>query len=280
MSGIMALFFHGVVLSHYNAYNLSIVAHVASEQIFSTFATLTETIVYVYMGMGVFTGKFQNWDLSFSIVAFVACLIGRFFNIIPLSFLANFCRERSTKISAKMQVVLWFAGLRGAVAFALSENMPGPHKDVYASTSLTICIVTTVFCGGFTERMLTVFEMREHPTPVAYPEEEDSMLHLNSLSYKPPSPQRHETRLMERRRRITEGIKGVWYRFDDRFLKPHFGGEGILTTNREKLSSQRSNDQILFDGNSSNGAEILESSSSISSTGDFEMGKVNFDRYR
>ena len=39
LSGIMALFFHGIVLSLYNAYNLSIVAHVASEQIFSTFAT-------------------------------------------------------------------------------------------------------------------------------------------------------------------------------------------------------------------------------------------------
>jgi len=39
LSGIMALFFNGIVLSHYNAYNLSIVAHVATEQVFSTFAT-------------------------------------------------------------------------------------------------------------------------------------------------------------------------------------------------------------------------------------------------
>lgn len=39
LSGIMALFFNGVVLSHYNAYNLSIVAHLATEQVFSTFAT-------------------------------------------------------------------------------------------------------------------------------------------------------------------------------------------------------------------------------------------------
>ena len=39
MSGIMALFSQGVCLSHYNTYNLSLVAHVASEQIFSTFAT-------------------------------------------------------------------------------------------------------------------------------------------------------------------------------------------------------------------------------------------------
>jgi solute carrier family 9 (sodium/hydrogen exchanger), member 8 len=52
LSGIMAIFFQGVVLSHYNSYNLSPTAHVASEQIFSTFATITETIVFIYMGMG------------------------------------------------------------------------------------------------------------------------------------------------------------------------------------------------------------------------------------
>lgn len=75
------------------------------------------------MGMGVFTGGFQNWDLTFSIVAFVSCLIGRAINIFPLSFVANLCREKSNKITAKTQAVLWFAGLRGAIAFALSENM-------------------------------------------------------------------------------------------------------------------------------------------------------------
>lgn len=225
MSGIMALFFQGVVLSHYNAYNLSMVAHVASEQIFSTFATLTETIVFVYMGMGVFTGGFQNWDLTFSCVAFVSCFIGRAMNIFPLSFVANLCRRRSNKISAKTQVVLWFAGLRGAIAFALSENMPGPHKEVYATATLTICIITTVFCGGFTERMLTVFEMREESTPSLAFDTDDDDLDLNSLTYKPPVPQRRESRLMRRKRRLTEGIKGVWYRFDEEFLKIHFGGE-------------------------------------------------------
>ena len=93
--------------------------------------SLTETIVFVYMGMGVFTGGFQNWDLSLSIVAFVACLIGRAVNIFPLSFAANFCRDRSNRITGKMQVVLWFAGLRGAIAFALSENMVSTIRYIY-----------------------------------------------------------------------------------------------------------------------------------------------------
>ena len=227
LSGIMALFFQGVVLSHYNVYNLSMVAHVATEQIFSTFATITETIVFVYMGMGVFTGGFQNWDLMLSIVALTSCLIGRAANIFPLSFIANLCRERSNKITAKRQVVLWFAGLRGAIAFALSENMPGPHKDKYATATLTICIVTTVFCGGVTERVLTVFEMREQATPqIAYATDpEDDNMDLHSLTYKPPVPKKHVSRLAQEKRRITEGIKGVWYRFDESFLKIHFGGE-------------------------------------------------------
>jgi len=225
MSGIMALFFQGIVLGHYNAYNLSMVAHVASEQIFSTFATLTETIVFVYMGMGVFTGGFQNWDLTFTCVAFVSCLIARAMNIFPLSFVANLCRGRSNNISAKMQVVLWFAGLRGAIAFALSENMPGPHREVYTTATLTICIITTVFCGGFTERMLTVFKMREDITPRLAFDTDDDDLDLRSMTYKPPTPQRRETRLSFGKRRITEGIKGVWYRFDEEFLKIHFGGE-------------------------------------------------------
>ena len=264
LSGIMALFFQGIVLSHYNAYNLSPRAHVASEQIFSTFATLTETIVFVYMGMGVFTGGFQHWNLAFCVVAFFACLIGRALNIFPLSFLANLCRKGRRqsgggggsgdyKITPKMQMVLWFAGLRGAIAFALAENMPGPHKDVYATATLTICIVTTVVCGGFTERILTVFGMREEPTPKlkATPykhdptngddrrnyddrngygdngtdDDDDDNTAMNSLSYKPPTPKREETILTERRRRIQEGIKGVWNRFDSRVLQPHFGGE-------------------------------------------------------
>lgn len=47
LSGIMALFFQGVVLSHYNSYNLSHTAHVASEQIFATLATIAEITVFL-----------------------------------------------------------------------------------------------------------------------------------------------------------------------------------------------------------------------------------------
>lgn len=235
LSGIMALFFQGITLSHYNSYNLSETAHVASEEIFSTFATITETIVFIYMGMGVFTGRFSNWDVSFSILSLVACLIGRFLNIVPLSFIANFWRKGRQKISGKMQVVLWFAGLRGAFAFALSENMPGNHKEVYSTATLSICIFTTVVCGGFTEKMLTIFGMKEDQGPSLSLSPSSGDRVLRRITYEPQSPARRESLVDRHRRRLHHGIKGIWQRLDDNFFKVHFGGD-IEDKNKEKLT--------------------------------------------
>jgi sodium/hydrogen exchanger 8 len=157
LSGIMALFFQGVTLAHYNSYNLSPTAHVASEQLFATLATLTETAgtiflltalhriiilfltlylsrpsVFLYMGMSVFTGLFKDYDIIFSALALTFCFFGRFMNIFPLSFVSNLCRHKgSNHISIKLQTVLWFAGLRGAIAFALAMNMPGYELSLY-----------------------------------------------------------------------------------------------------------------------------------------------------
>jgi sodium/hydrogen exchanger 8 len=66
------------------------------------------------MGMGVFTGRYSNFDVVFTALAMIFCWVGRFFNIFPLSWLANLCRDRSNSISLNLQCVLWFVGLRGA----------------------------------------------------------------------------------------------------------------------------------------------------------------------
>lgn len=60
------------------------------------------------------------------------------------SWLANLRRKR--KISPKMQFVMWFAGLRGAIAFALAMNMPNNERgdwdnDVVITTTLLSALV-------------------------------------------------------------------------------------------------------------------------------------------
>ena len=251
LSGIMALFFQGVTLNHYNSYNLSETALTASEQIFATLATISETAVFLYMGMGVFTGRFKNYDPLFSVLALLFCLLGRALNIFPLSAIANICRSggsamdrsrRSSsstgsqgatssgdrKITFQMQCVLWFAGLRGAIAFALAMNMPGPNREVYATVTLSICIFTTVVCGGLTERMLSQFGMKQDIQATSGREEDDDDVPMNRLTFTPDSvtyrQRRQQTLARHASQQVYKGVKQLWKQFDDDFLKLYFGG--------------------------------------------------------
>jgi len=215
LSGIMALFFNGIVLSHYNSYNLSRTAHVTSEGIFATLATVMETIVFLYMGMGVFTGRFQNWNVLFSLLSIIFCGLGRALNIFPLSMLANMCRKNGhNRIPMKMQFVLWFTGLRGAIAFALAENMPGPNRETYATATLTICIFTTVVCGGFTEQILSKMGMKQGQ--VEYDDGGDDIDYGRLISASPIARRVSNS--------VYDGAKGIWKHFDDTYLKELFGG--------------------------------------------------------
>ena len=151
LSGIMSLFFCGLVMSHYNSYNLSATSQVTAHYIFKSLAVLSEFFVFLFIGMGIFTGKFKRWNLFFFVICIVFCLIGRFFNTFPLSLLANLGRNRT--ISRKMQCVIWFAGLRGAISFALVIN----HAN---ALRLVINIYPSLFlCFAFYAMPLTWIEI-------------------------------------------------------------------------------------------------------------------------
>ena len=116
LSGIMSLFFCGVVLSHYNTNNLSATSRETAHNIFKSLSVLSEYFVFLYLGMSIFTGK-SEINITFLLLVTLLCIVGRFLNIFPLSALANMGRKQP--IPLQMQSVIWFAGLRGAIAFAL-----------------------------------------------------------------------------------------------------------------------------------------------------------------
>lgn len=235
LSGVMALFFYGIVLSHYNAYNLSDDSRRATELIFATLATVSEIIVFLYMGMGVFTtGKFKlSENLSFSFFAIIFCVLGRFLNIMPLSCAANACRKGNDKITWKMQLVLWFAGLRGAIAYALAENMPGENKETYVTGTLTICIITTIVCGGFTEKVLVIMGMKESDV--------DDFVHDEARE---DSASTHENK--DKRSDgneagyIRKSVTSFILRFDQVYLREWFGGEVSIRRSPSKTPLDRS----------------------------------------
>ena len=220
LSGIMALFFCGIVLAHYNSYNLSKTSQVTAHEVFESLACLSETFVFMFMGMGFFTGRFMDWDFVFVVMAILFCLLGRALNTFPISAVANM--SRSHKVPMRMQFVIWFAGLRGAIAFALSQNMPGAHKEVYETTTLSIVIFTTVICGGLTEPLLSRMGMKRQDNGT---ERDDAAYEMMQLSADDdPSPGAGVALHRRFARSLSLGVHGMWKDIDNRYMKPLFGG--------------------------------------------------------
>ena len=98
--------------------------------------------------------KKKKKNLIFVFLQF-ACLVSRFLMISPLSFLLNCKRKNESRITFKMQAVMWNAGLRGAVAYALSLRMPEfPGRALFVTTIHAVVIFTIMVHGGLTAPFL------------------------------------------------------------------------------------------------------------------------------
>jgi len=157
LSGIMAILSSGIVMSHYAHYNLSFMTQVTVQQVFRTFAFLAESCVFAYLGMAIFSFT-HSFQPAFIVWSIILCLGGRGLNIGLLSLLAN--RFRQTKITPQQQFIMWFSGLRGAIAFALALHLPFDEetKKVLVSTTLVIVLFTIVFMGGATNPMIKLVQ--------------------------------------------------------------------------------------------------------------------------
>lgn len=154
LSGIMSILFSGIVMSHYTHFNLSTVTQITMQQTMRTLAFIAETCVFGYLGLAIFSFQHQV-EVSLVVWSLILCLVGRACNIFPLAWMVNKFREH--KISPKMQFIMWFSGLRGAISYALSlhaDFKSDETRRVIITTTLIIVLFTTVFFGGSTMPLL------------------------------------------------------------------------------------------------------------------------------
>ncbi|XP_034934231.1 sodium/hydrogen exchanger 8 [Chelonus insularis] len=153
LSGIMAILFNGIVMSHYTHFNLSTVTQITMQQTMRTLAFIAETCVFAYLGLALFSFR-HRVEPALIIWSLILCLIGRAANIFPLASLVN--RFREHKITRKMMFIMWFSGLRGAISYALSLhlNFSEETRHVIITTTLIIVLFTTLFFGGSTMPLL------------------------------------------------------------------------------------------------------------------------------
>ena len=82
-------------------------------------------------------------------------MIARFVSTVPLARGINWLHEKMNKglvleepIPKNHQLMLWWAGLRGAIAFALSFDVVGESAMAIRTTTLVVCVISIMLLGG------------------------------------------------------------------------------------------------------------------------------------
>lgn len=180
MSGIVSLLFCGITLKHYAYYNMSRRTQIATKYIFQFLAQLSENFIFIYLGLSLFTEVELVFKPLLIIVTFILICVARWCSVFPLSRLLNFLYRakyerfsRSTvlagglsspscpdEISHSYQMMIFWAGLRGAVGVALALGLQGEAKSTLLATVLVVVVLTVIFFGGTTASMLEILGIK------------------------------------------------------------------------------------------------------------------------
>ncbi|KAM8849055.1 sodium/hydrogen exchanger 6a [Synchiropus picturatus] len=201
-TGVVAVLFCGITQAHYTFNNLSPESQDRTKQLFELLNFLAENFIFSYMGLTLFTFQNHVFDPMFIVGAFLAVFLGRAANIYPLSFLLNLGRRN--KIRSNFQHMMMFAGLRGAMTFALSIRDTATYaRQMMFTTTLLIVFFTVWFCGGGTTQMLSCQRIR-----VGVDSDQDNSMSVTE------GPERRSTK------QESAWLFRIWYNFDHNYLKP------------------------------------------------------------
>ncbi|XP_077588483.1 sodium/hydrogen exchanger 6a [Stigmatopora nigra] len=201
-TGVVAVLFCGITQAHYTFNNLSPESQDRTKQLFELLNFLAENFIFSYMGLTLFTFQNHIFNPMFIVGAFLAVFLGRAANIYPLSFLLNLGRHN--KIRSNFQHMMMFAGLRGAMTFALSIRDTATYaRQMMFSTTLFVVFFTVWFCGGGTTQMLSCQRIR-----VGVDSDQDNSMSVSEV------PERRSTK------QESAWLFRIWYNFDHNYLKP------------------------------------------------------------
>ncbi|XP_008234992.1 PREDICTED: sodium/hydrogen exchanger 2-like [Prunus mume] len=254
LSGILTVFFCGIVMSHYTWHNVTESSRVTTKHAFATLSFVSEIFIFLYVGMDAldiekwkFVSQSPGTSIGVSSILLGLVLIGRAAFVFPLCFASNLTKKhQSDKIGFKQQVTVWWAGLmRGAVSVALAYNwftMSGHTQRrgnaVMITSTITVVLFTNVVCGLLTKPLVRwLLPQHKHSGSIMSSELLSSETSLamplltngDDLKWDMPGdriPRRTVLRML-----LMTPVRSVhyyWRMFDDSFMRPVFGGRGFV----------------------------------------------------
>lgn len=179
MSGIVSLLFCGITLKHYAYHSMSRRTQRTTRYTFQTLANLSENFIFIYLGLSLFTQELLVYKPLFIIVTVLAVVASRYCAVFPIARVINTINRarhnrraraagggglpRSSgeeELPKQYQIMLFWAGLRGAVGFALSAGIEGQNAVALQTTVLVTVVLTVIVFGGTTAQMLEILGIR------------------------------------------------------------------------------------------------------------------------
>jgi sodium/hydrogen exchanger-like protein 6/7 len=168
--GIVSLLFCGITMKHYAYYNMSRRTQLTTKFTFQLLAQLSENFIFIYLGLTLFTDTDLVFQPLFILMTVVGICVARYAAVFPLSKLINWtirvrARRRNQEVSDELphsyQVMLFWAGLRGAVGVALAADLQKTkHVKALQMTVLLVVVLTVIIFGGTTARMLEIMGIK------------------------------------------------------------------------------------------------------------------------
>jgi len=162
LSPIVAVLFAGITMRHYAHYNMTIMTRQVLLPTVELIANLFETYAFLLLGVGVFLLT-NDYSPSLIIWTIVGCLVGRAVFVYPNAVVVNKL-SMSQPMSFKEMHVVWFAGLRGAVAFVCAlrfpENEESKNRNVFLCTTMVVIFLSMVCLGWPTPYVLKALKIK------------------------------------------------------------------------------------------------------------------------
>ncbi|KAJ3250913.1 monovalent cation:H+ antiporter, CPA1 (nhx1) [Chytriomyces hyalinus] len=152
LSGIVSLLFASIVMKHYAYNNMSVRTRRTTKYMFRVLSQLSENFVFIYLGVTLFAKAGLVFSPGLTFFTILIVMVSRYASTIPVSTMLNRLNplpNGQLLIPTNHQYILWWAGLRGAIAFALSFEMDASASaPAIRTTTLIVCVVSIVGLGG------------------------------------------------------------------------------------------------------------------------------------
>jgi CPA1 family monovalent cation:H+ antiporter len=150
-SGVLASLTAGLIIGNVGHLAIAPKGRAAVEEFWEYAAFVANSLIFLLIGMRLAS---QSYGFVFlpALIAIVAVTVGRALAVYPLSLL--FTRS-SLRISSKHQHVLFWGGLRGALALALALGLPAEMPGREAIITVAFAVVAfSIFAQGLTIKPL------------------------------------------------------------------------------------------------------------------------------